>query len=91
MYLNGYSNPNRFDIVKWENHEPYEVTDFYTGQMKMSTRSCFSIGFLTWDEKEYEFEFESCGLRYLEYRIDGLEKFILDFCEMMREELRNSY
>lgn len=53
-------------------------------------RSCFTIGFLNWDEKEHDFEFESCGLRYLEHRVDGLEKFILDFCENMREEFINS-
>lgn len=54
----------------------------------MSTRSCFSIGFLTWNEKECGFEFESCGLRYFEYRIDGLEKFILDFCEKQKEKFK---
>ena len=54
----------------------------------MSTRSCFSIGFLTWDEKECGFEFESCGLRYLKHRIDGLEKFILDFCEKQKEKFK---
>lgn len=64
------------------------MTDLHTGKKIMSTRSCFSIGFLTWNEKEYRFEFESCGLRYLEYRIDGLEKFILDF---LRNDERKVY
>ena len=77
--------------MKWENHEPYEAIDFHTGKKIINTRSCFSIGSLTWNEKECGFEFESCGLRYLEYRIDGLEKFILDFCEMMREKLIKNY
>lgn len=65
------------------------MTDLYTGKKIISTRSCFSIGFLTWNEKECRFEFESCGLRYLEHIIDGLEKFILDFCETMREKFAN--
>lgn len=65
------------------------MTDFQTGKKIMSTRSCFSIGFLTWNAKEHDFEFESCGLRYLEHRIDGLEKFILDFCEKTREKFIN--
>ena len=86
-YLDGHFEPHKFDLVKWEDHEPYEVIDWVTGEKRMSTRSCFSIGFLTWDTKEHDFDFESCGLRYLEHRVDGLEKFILDFCEMMRKEL----
>ena len=86
-YLDGHFEPYRFDLVKWEEHEPYEVTDFYTGEKKMSTRCCFTIGTLVWDKKEAYFEFKSCGLRYLEHRIDGLEKFILDFCESMYQQL----
>lgn len=86
-YLDGHFEPHKFDLVKWEDHEPYEVIDFYTGKKKISTRSCFTIATLFWNAKESGFEFESCGLRYLERRIDGLEKFILDFCEMMEKEL----
>ena len=89
-YLDGHFEPNKFDLVKWEDHESHEVIDFYTGKKKMSTRSCFTVATLIWDEKEPGFEFESCGLRYLEYRVDGLEKFILDFCEMMEKELRKN-
>ena len=87
-YLDGHFEPYEFDLVKWEDHEPYEITDWITGEKRMSTRSCFTIGTLSWDSKELGFEFSSCGLRYLEYRVDGLEKFILDFCEMMEKELR---
>ena len=87
VYLDGHFEPHKFDLVKWEEHEPYEVTDFYTCEKKICTRSCFSIGELIWDPKEPGFEFQSCGLRYLECRVDGLEKFILDFCDMMEKEL----
>lgn len=88
-YLDWHFEPHRFDLAKWEEHEPYEVTDFYTGEKKMSTRHCFTVGTLIWDEKNAVFDFQNCGLRYLEHRIDGLEKFILDFCEMMEKELLN--
>lgn len=87
MYVDGHHEPHKFDLVKWEDHEPYEVTDWVTGEKTISTRHCFSVGQLTWDPREPGFEFESIGLRYLQYRVDGLEKFILDFCEMMRKEL----
>ena len=89
VYLDKHFEPYKFDLVKWEEHEPHEVTDFYTGEKYISTRYCFTIATLLWDKKEQSFDFESCGLRYLEYRVDGLEKFILDFCEMMEKELTN--
>jgi hypothetical protein len=53
----------------------------------MSDRYCFSIGQLSWDKEEGWFDFESVGTRYLEYRIDGLEEWILEFCEVMEKEL----
>lgn len=86
-YIDGHFEPYKFDLVKWEDHEPYEVIDGYTGEKKMSSRHCFSIGSLTWNPKEEWFNFKSCGLRYLEYRIDGLEEFILDFCKTMEMQL----
>lgn len=86
-YLDGHFEPYQFDLVKWENHNPYEVTDWYTGEKRMSKRSCFSIGKLIWDTKDECFDFESYGLRYLEHRIDGLEEFILDFCKTMEMQL----
>ena len=88
-YLDGHFEPHKFDLVKWVDCEPHEVTDLYTGKKRISTRYCFSIAALIWDTKEPGFDFESVGLRYLEYRIDGLENFILDFCEMMEKELRD--
>ena len=86
-YLDGHFESHTFDLVKWVEHEPYEVTDFYTGEKFMQTRHCYSVGTLVWDERESGWEFESVGRRYLEERIDGLEEFILDFCEMMEKEL----
>lgn len=86
-YFDGHFEPYKFDLVKWEEHEPYEVIDWYTGEKKMSTKNCFSIGQLIWDAKEEWFDFESVGTRYLEHRIDGLEEWILEFCEMMEKEL----
>ena len=87
VYLDGHFEPFIFDLVKWEDHDPYEVLDLETGKRRMSTRSCFTVGTLTWNTKESYFDFKSCGLRYLEYRIDGLEKFILDFCKTMEQQL----
>lgn len=86
-YLDGHFEPYEFDLVKWEDCAPMEVTDLKTGKKKIQTRFCYSIGKLTWDKKEGEFKFSSCGLRYLKDRIDGLEEWILEFCEEMAKEL----
>ena len=90
-YLDGHFEPYKFNLVKWEDHEPYEVLDLETGKKKISSRHCFVIATLTWDRSEYTFDFESCGLRYLEHRIDGLEEFILEFCDSMYEQLGGGY
>lgn len=80
-YLDGHFEPDVYDLVKWEEHEPIEVIEWETGEKKLSTKHCFAIGSLIWDDKEPRFEFISCGLRYLENRIDGLEDFILKFAD----------
>lgn len=89
-YFDGHFEPDIYDLVKWETHEPYEVTDMKTGEKKISTRNCFSIGKLIWDEREPGFNFHSCGLRYLENRVDGLEEFILEFAEKVYRDRRDS-
>lgn len=80
QYLDGHFEPYKFDLVKWVDHEPYEYLDLKTGEKKMLSRHCFSIGQLIWNPKEPCFEFKSCGLRYLEYREDGLEEWLLKWC-----------
>lgn len=87
IYLDGRKDKYRFDLVKWKNSTaPIEAIDAYSGKKIMVHEYCFSIGTLIWNTKEEAFKFESCGLRYLEDRIDGLEKFIIDFALMMEEE-----
>ena len=64
-----------FDLVKWDqgwNGEEY----------------CYSIGHLEWNCKELCFEFRSCGTRYLKYREDGLEEWLLKWCEMKAVEYK---
>lgn len=89
VYLDGRHRPYEFDLVKWVAHKPYATIDGYTGEPAISTEHCFSVGRLIWDPKEEDFDFEACGLRYFEYHVNGLEQFILDFCNMMKEDLLN--
>lgn len=86
-YLDGHFEPYEFDLVKWKECEPKEIIDFVTGEKKIQTRYCYSVGKLVWNKNEEAFTFESIGLSYLTNRIDGLEEWILKFCEEMEKEL----
>lgn len=66
--------PLVYDIVKWD-------------EDKSEPRVCFSIGFLEWNERELCFEMKSVGLRFLKYREDGLEEWLLKWCAMMEYKL----
>lgn len=55
-----------FDIVKWSDDNSH----------------CWSIGYLRWNKKDDCFEFKSVGTRYLEDREDGLEEWLLKWCEL---------
>lgn len=85
--IHGKHDPHKFDLVKWVQHEPWEVIDGETGEKTWQTEYCFSIAFLEWDEGEGWFTFRSVGTRYLDYRIDGLEEWILEFCSKMEKVL----
>ena len=86
-YLDGHFEPYEFDLVKWKECEPEEIIDFITGEKKIQMRYCYSVGKLIWNKNEQVFTFESVGLRYLTDRVDGLEEWILKFCEKMEKEL----
>ena len=80
--LDGVVDPKRYELVKWYDHAPVPVTDGRTGEKKMSTRSCYVVAWLTWDAKEPCFELASVGLRLVENWVDGLDQFIIKWCEM---------
>ena len=74
--LDGVIDPNRFELVKWYDHEPYVHGE------NTSTRSCFVVAWLERNDKELGFELTSVGLRLVENWVDGLDKFIVKWCEM---------
>ena len=74
--LDGVIDPKRFEIVKWYEHEPYIHGE------STSTRSCFVVAWLEWNAKEPCFELTSVGLRLVKDWVDGLDKFIIKWCEM---------
>ena len=80
--LDGVVDPNRFELVKWYDHNPVPVTDGRTGEKKMSTRSCFVVAWLERNDKEPCFDLTSVGLRLVENWVDGLDQFIIKWCEM---------
>ena len=87
-YLDGHSNPYQFDLVKWVSVEtPMKTRDGITGQKKTIDSYCIVIATVTWDVKEQCFGFQSIGLRYLLHRIDGLEEWIMKFCQEMEKNI----
>ena len=80
--LDGVTDSKRFELVKWYDHEPTSVTNMRTGEKRISTRSCFVVAWLEGNAKESCFELTSVGLRLVENWADGLDKFILKWCEM---------
>lgn len=80
--LDGVAVPGRYELVKWYDHEPMEMTSMRTGEKKTSTRSCFVTAWLTWDVDECGWDMESVGLRLVENWVDGLDQFILKWCEI---------
>ena len=74
--LDGVIDPKRFELVKWYDHEPYIHGE------SISTHSCFVVAWLEWNDKEPCFELKSVGLRLVENWADGLDQFILKWCEM---------
>lgn len=80
--LGGVIDPNRFELVKWYDHEPQGVTNLRTGKVENSKRSCFVVAWLEWNTKESCFGLTSVGLRLVENWIDVLDQFIIKWCEM---------
>jgi len=74
--LDGVIDPKRFEVVKWYDHEPYVHGE------NTSTRSCFVVAWLERNDKEPGFELKSVGLRLVKNWVDGLDQFIIKWCEM---------
>ena len=61
-----------FDLVKWADDNSH----------------CWSIAAIEWVKEDEYFAFDSCGLRYLKHREDGLEEWLLKWCELKEIEYR---
>ena len=71
--------------VKFKSFEIRGEGDKYE-LVKWQGKGCFVIGWLEWDRKEEYFSFRSCGLRYLQYRENGLADWLLAWCKMKEIE-----
>ena len=54
--------------------------------VKWQGKGCFVVGWLEWNRKDECFSFRSCGLRYLQYRENGLAEWLLAWCKMKEVE-----
>lgn len=82
-FLDGHTDPKKWDVVKWYDHDPIRVLDSATNTYKMSTRSCYSVATIWWNEKEPCWEFESVGTRFLRDYEEGLCEFINKWLELV--------
>ena len=71
--------------VKFKSFEIRGEGDKYE-LVKWQGKGCFVVGWLEWDRKEECFSFQSCGLRYLQYRENGLADWLLAWCKMKEVE-----
>ena len=81
-FLDGHTDPKKWNVVKWENCEPREVIDGRTGEKKVSDRFCFTVAFIEWNDKEPCWEVRSVGTRFLEYYEEGLCEFVYKWLEL---------
>lgn len=91
VYLPGFRPHGiKYDVVKWENHEPRIVSGI-DGQLRIVTESCYSVAFLIWNSNEEEFKLESVGMRLLESHpsVEAMN-MICEFARKKREELVNA-
>lgn len=71
----------QYDIVKWEQDEPFEAYDMNTGEKKICTEYCYVVAVLKWDCKEPAMDFRSIGMRWFEANptpaaIEMVNKFV---------------
>ena len=71
--------------VKFKSFEIRGEGDKYE-LVKWQGKGCFVVGWLEWDRKNECFSFRSCGLRYLQYRENGLAEWLLAWCKMKEIE-----
>lgn len=82
-FLDGHTDPKKWDLVKWcKREKPERVFDLKLGEYRMSDTYCFSVAFIEWDEKEHCWEFRSVGTRFLEYYEEGLCEFVYKWTEL---------
>ena len=82
QFIDGHTDPKKWDVVKWCDHDPILVHELTTGETKYSTRSCYSVADIWWNDKEPCWEFQSVGTRFLEDYTEGLCEFILKWLEL---------
>lgn len=82
------NEPIKYDIVKWVQCEPHEVISLETGEPRIMSEFCYTVGTLEWNAHEPRFEFRSIGLRWLEADVPGeVVDMILGFCEKKAAEM----
>ena len=49
-FLDGHTDPKKWDVVKWCKDEPFETFDLKTGEKKIRDTYCYSVAHIEWNE-----------------------------------------
>lgn len=63
---------NKYELVKWAEMKDNQITPNF----------CYVVAFLEWNPKEPCWELRPVGLRLMQDWVDGLDKWIIKWCEM---------
>ena len=69
-FLDGHTEKDWYNLVKWTKTNDGKEYHFVIASIKYNNKEC------GWD-------FASCGTRYLQYREDGLEEWVLRFIDLL--------
>lgn len=62
----------RYELVKWTELKDNQITPNF----------CFVVAFIEYNPKEPCWELQSVGMRLMQYWVEGLDEWILAWCDM---------
>ena len=78
----------RFDVVKWESHDPMKVYSVNEEKEIVTTEHCYSVAFIEWDDKEDCYDIKSVGMRLIDsHPTEAVMDMILKFVNEQRKKM----
>lgn len=79
--------PIVYEIVKWYNTD-HPIKCFSSEQNKEveQSRFCYTVAFIRFDKKQWDWDFDSVGTRYIDNYVPGMTEWVKEWIE----EFKNS-